>query len=99
MGNLEIVWFDPRRVHAVGDAMDEGPRYRESDNAAAGAERCEGRPTKLHLKLTIVDEAIAVLGSGNMDRASWVTSQEVGVAVFSEEVAKRVGEVVRRVYG
>ncbi|PQE26614.1 phospholipase d protein [Rutstroemia sp. NJR-2017a BVV2] len=86
MGMLEVVWFDGQAVEA-GDGIRDG----EGGNT--------GRPSKLHLKLTIIDEAITVLGSGNMDRASWVTSQEVGVAVFSEEVAKRVGEVVRRVYG
>jgi phosphatidylserine/phosphatidylglycerophosphate/cardiolipin synthase-like enzyme len=86
MGTLEIVWFDAQAVRAADEVLD-----REGRNV--------GRPSKLHLKLTIIDDAITVLGSGNMDRASWVTSQEVGVAVFSEEVAKRMGEVVRRVYG
>jgi len=31
-----------------------------------------------------------VLGSGNMDRASWFTSQELGVAFFSQEMARTV---------
>ncbi|CAK3943291.1 phospholipase d like [Lecanosticta acicola] len=39
-----------------------------------------------HLKLTIVDDRIVVFGSGNMDRASWYTSQELGVAFYSEEL-------------
>jgi len=37
-----------------------------------------------------VDEEITVLGSGNMDRASWFTSQELGVAIFSQDVAREV---------
>ena len=49
-------------------------------------------PVKSHLKLLIVDDEIAVLGSGNMDRASWFTSQELGVAVVDGEFAKAVGE-------
>lgn len=44
-------------------------------------------PAKSHLKLTIVDQEIVVLGSGNMDRASWYTSQEVGLALFDRDLA------------
>ncbi|KAL2070478.1 hypothetical protein VTL71DRAFT_13504 [Oculimacula yallundae] len=47
----------------------------------------EGEPVKSHLKLCVVDEEVVVLGSGNMDRASWYTSQELGVAFFDREVA------------
>lgn len=47
---------------------------------------------KSHVKTLIVDNRITVLGSANGDRASWYTSQEVNVAVFSEKFA----EVVRR---
>lgn len=36
-------------------------------------------PTASHLKATLVDDEFLVLGSGNMDRASWWTSQEIGV--------------------
>ncbi|KAI1342300.1 hypothetical protein F5Y15DRAFT_337091 [Xylariaceae sp. FL0016] len=36
-------------------------------------------PVHSHLKLTIVDGQFTILGSGNMDRASWFTSQELGV--------------------
>lgn len=47
---------------------------------------------KSHVKAMIVDNRITVLGSANGDRASWYTSQEVNIAVFSEDFA----EVVRR---
>jgi len=47
-----------------------------------------GEPVKSHFKCVIVDEEITVLGSGNMDRASWYTSQELGVAFVSKQVAK-----------
>ena len=43
-----------------------------------------GEPVKSHLKLTIVDDEVTVLGSGNMDRASWFTSQELGLALLSK---------------
>lgn len=53
-----------------------------------------GEPQQSHLKMTIVDEEVVVLGSGNLDRASWFTSQELGVAFFSGEMARTVGAAV-----
>jgi phosphatidylserine/phosphatidylglycerophosphate/cardiolipin synthase-like enzyme len=49
-----------------------------------------GEPVQSHFKLTIVDGEWTVLGSGNMDRASWYTSQELGVALRSKELAKLI---------
>jgi len=51
-------------------------------------------PVKSHLKCVIVDEEITVLGSGNMDRASWFTSQELGVAFFSADMAREIRKCV-----
>lgn len=48
---------------------------------------------KSHVKCTVVDDELVVLGSENMDRASWFTSQELGVAVCGEAaVAREVWE-------
>ncbi|KAK8175653.1 hypothetical protein IWX90DRAFT_118222 [Phyllosticta citrichinensis] len=52
-------------------------------------------PVQSHLKLTIVDEEFVVLGSGNMDRASWYTSQELGVAFWSTEVAAEIQRLIK----
>ncbi|KAL9105390.1 MAG: hypothetical protein Q9227_009428 [Pyrenula ochraceoflavens] len=41
-----------------------------------------------HVKLLIVDEKIAVQGSGNQDTQSWCHSQEVNVLIDSSEVCK-----------
>ncbi|KAI9694780.1 MAG: hypothetical protein M1822_000396 [Bathelium mastoideum] len=49
-------------------------------------------PVQSHLKLTVVDNQTIVFGSGNMDRASWFTSQELGVAIVSPSLA---GSVMR----
>ncbi|KAJ4401597.1 hypothetical protein N0V85_005480 [Neurospora sp. IMI 360204] len=58
----------------------------------------EEEPVHSHLKLTIVDGQFTVLGSGNMDRASWYTSQELGVlfhdAAFAESVREGVDLVL-----
>jgi len=51
-------------------------------------------PVQSHLKLTIVDNQYTVLGSGNMDRASWFTSQELGILFHSSEFAKVVSDTV-----
>lgn len=47
-------------------------------------------PVKSHLKMVVVDGEVSLLGSGNMDRASWFTSQELGVAFLASEVAEKI---------
>lgn len=49
-----------------------------------------GEPVKSHLKLTIIDDKIVVLGSGNQDRASWYTSQELGISFHSKKMARGI---------
>ena len=64
-------------------------------------------PVKLHLKCTIVDGEVVLLGSGNMDRASWYTSQELGLAIYdgnfaetvSRSVQERLKERIERYFG
>lgn len=51
-------------------------------------------PTKSHLKFVCVDDEVTVLGSGNMDRASWYTSQELGIAFFSTDLATQLSQSV-----
>ena len=50
----------------------------------------EKEPKQSHLKCTIVDDELVILGSGNLDRASWYTSQELGVAFFDKVFATRL---------
>lgn len=49
---------------------------------------------KTHVKCSTIDDRVVVLGSGNMDRASWYTSQELGVAIEGEEMVKGVWNAV-----
>lgn len=59
-----------------------------------------GKELKCHVKCTVVDERAVVLGSGNMDRASWFTSQELGVAIQNREVVAQVkGELDKALEG
>ena len=59
-----------------------------------GQEASHDEPVQSHFKLTIVDGEVAVFGSGNMDRPSWYTSQELGVAFFDRGFVGRVEEGV-----
>lgn len=54
-------------------------------------------PVQSHLKCMIVDQEIVVLGSGNLDRASWYTSQELGIAFCSKKLAETVGMTLEEV--
>lgn len=51
-------------------------------------------PVHSHLKLTIFDQDRTVLGSGNMDRASWFTSQELGVLIRGVSFAAAIKSTV-----
>ncbi|KAI1109069.1 hypothetical protein F5Y14DRAFT_44970 [Nemania sp. NC0429] len=53
-------------------------------------------PVHSHLKLITVDAEYAVLGSGNMDRASWFTSQELGILFWSKDFVANVSDTVNR---
>jgi phosphatidylserine/phosphatidylglycerophosphate/cardiolipin synthase-like enzyme len=64
--------------------------YFEPAKGPKGRGEEQGEPQQSHLKMTIVDGEVLVLGSGNLDRASWYTSQELGVAFFSRELVKSV---------
>jgi phosphatidylserine/phosphatidylglycerophosphate/cardiolipin synthase-like enzyme len=62
--------------------------------ARDGQEASHDEPVQSHFKLTVVDGEVAVFGSGNMDRPSWYTSQELGVAFFDTGFVGRVEEGV-----
>ena len=56
-------------------------RYYKPETRAGGW----GEPVVSHVKMVRVDGEFVVLGSGNMDRASWYTSQELGVMFYGGE--------------
>jgi len=85
VGRLSVSYYQPSQSRSqgqVGDPQDGHPRE-------------EGRadePVQSHFKLTIIDGEVAVFGSGNLDRASWFTSQELGLAFFGREFVEGVEE-------
>ena len=65
------------------------PSTSQSDSSETGS------PVKSHVKCTIVDDSTVVLGSGNQDRASWFTSQELGIVICDPWVARQVGWLIK----
>lgn len=65
--------------------------YSGAAKAIAG-EHEMAKAVQSHVKCLLIDQEVAILGSANADRASWWTSQEVNVAVFSSAVARHVRE-------
>lgn len=61
--------------------FDDGPGTQEVPLADR-----EVTPVKLHAKVTIVDNELLLLGSGNMDAASWRTSQELGILIENKQL-------------
>lgn len=54
-------------------------------------------PVNCHIKCTVVDEEVIVLGSGNMDRASFYTSQELGVALYGKELVGKIWNRIQKI--
>lgn len=88
---------DADAVHLEAQAITPGILRIFYFRSRAGSNSDE-EPVHSHLKLSIFDGQHTVLGSGNMDRASWFTSQELGVLVqsasFATTVKKTVDEVL-----
>lgn len=82
-GQLRISYFQPRQ--AASSTMT----HRHHSLLVAPDE-----PVHSHLKLTMVDGEYTVLGSGNMDRASWYTSQELGILFQSRDFAAATMDAV-----
>ncbi|KAK4182364.1 hypothetical protein QBC35DRAFT_178490 [Podospora australis] len=86
LGRLCISYYCSR-VASHLSGRDRRPLMEQ--NQSLGEE-----PVHSHLKLTIVDREYTVLGSGNMDRASWFTSQELGVLFHDARLASSIQKTV-----
>lgn len=75
-GHLRVSYFQPRQANKVS-----------TTERRHGLLEAPEEPVHSHLKLTVVDGEHTVLGSGNMDRASWYTSQELGILFQSRDFA------------
>ena len=89
------VWKFRRRYRQIAQSrsqrgsstshVEEG-QAREAGTLSVGYFRPNSIYRRSHIKCTVVDEEFIVLGSGNMDRASWYTSQELGIALEGRQV-------------
>ena len=85
-----------REPSTLDEQREEGLRHLVADPKIGHLHVAYFKPiperpeVKCHVKCTVIDDAIVVLGSGNMDRASWYTSQELGIALENEEVVGRI---------
>ena len=84
IGALKIMFFR---------SLDD-PSASSTSSRVGIARGQEPNPIQSHLKLTIFDRETVVLGSGNMDRASWYTSRELDVAFASEKMAARIMDML-----
>ena len=75
--------------------MEEG-QTREGGTLSVGYFLPNSIYRRSHIKCTVVDEEVIVLGSGNMDRASWYTSQELGVALEGQQVVCDLWRAINR---
>ena len=92
----ELCMWKLRRQYDALSRRNLGPHYFEDVENRVDARSIGSlqvgyySPTikykRTHIKCSTIDNRIVVLGSGNMDRASWYTSQELGVAIEGEEV-------------
>ena len=99
------VWKFRRRYREIAQShgqrgsnasqMEEG-QTREAGTLSVGYFLPNSIYRRIHIKCTVVDEEVIVLGSGNMDRASWYTSQELGVALEGQQVVCDLWRAINR---
>ena len=73
--------------------MEEG-QAREVGTLSVGYFLSNSIYRRSHIKCTLVDEEVIVLSSGNMDRASWYTSQELGIALEGRQVVRNLWRAI-----
>ncbi|KAK1656655.1 hypothetical protein BDP55DRAFT_80118 [Colletotrichum godetiae] len=80
-------WGRKRSVDAESHLQRPGRLdiYYYRPNLQATAVRDPEEPVVSHLKMTLVDREYLLLGSGNLDRASWYTSQELGILLHTPD--------------
>lgn len=94
LGPLRVAYFTPSAADTRREAASRARRQ-----VGLLRPRAAVAPVKTHVKMCVVDDAVALLGSGNQDRASWFTSQEVGFAVAGRVAGVWRGEVERALGG
>ena len=80
----------PKKASGTARDLEQGQQSIGCLNITYFNSTPERPEVKCHIKCTVIDESIVILGSGNMDRASWYTSQELGIALEGKGIARRI---------
>lgn len=95
LGKLKISYFcQPQHMPSSSATNPETNSKNHGDSDFGVASNA----TKSHIKLTLIDRKAVILGSGNMDRASWRTSQELGVLIEDEITVNNPTSVAERLW-
>jgi cardiolipin synthase len=78
-----------RSNHRVADWAREGYLSQLQD---AGAGIHLYQPRMLHAKALIIDDSVALVGSGNMDMRSLLLNYEIGLCIYSPEIIHQLEE-------
>ncbi|ERT01048.1 hypothetical protein HMPREF1624_02285 [Sporothrix schenckii ATCC 58251] len=103
VGRLHIAYYQPldttKKASDEEQAMLSSPQPApvQPSTKAGGFAPATEQPVQSHIKMTIVDGEHTVLGSGNIDRASFFTSQELGILFHSTIFAEAAQTAVDRV--
>ncbi len=80
---VDVNLYIPRKSNQRLTNWARGPYLREL--AAAGAEIHFYTPGMMHAKVVLIDDALAVIGSANMDIRSLMLNYEVAMFMYSDE--------------
>ena len=88
--NNTYISTSPKKMSGTARDLEQGQQSIGCLNITYFISTPERPEVKCHIKCTVIDESIVILGSGNMDRASWYTSQELGIALEGKGIARRI---------
>lgn len=89
------------RIVTEGDITDAKPVKFAAREAyqrllAQGIEIYEYQPAMMHAKVMVIDDLLTVIGSANFDNRSLELNDELNVAVFDRELARRLRAALER---
>ncbi|KAI9658196.1 MAG: hypothetical protein M1831_004043 [Alyxoria varia] len=94
-GGNEVDQSVPEHLHFKMTAVDVDSSFGPPNGEIRGAAHSTGLSNSSP-DVSGRSSGAVVLGSGNMDRASWYTSQEVGLAIENGEAADRIVRAVKK---
>ncbi|CAK7268930.1 hypothetical protein SEPCBS119000_003310 [Sporothrix epigloea] len=110
IGRLTIMYYKPLQAGRTGSDIEQAllPNHAPAPAMSPVSQPCPQtsasgfavdteQPVHSHAKLSIFDGEHTMLGSGNLDRASFFTSQELGILLHSTTFARAVQTAVDRV--